>query len=91
MFGRAQSARGLPEEAGKKATKELCARLQQPDNQKHAQQSVRKELWYTWCKFVQKDQQGHPSQPLWVRMWTGIPCERGQKIQEEDAEGKERS
>ena len=66
MFSRAQSACGLPEEAGKKATKELRARLQQPDNQKHAEQSVRKDLRDTRYELVQEDNQGHASQSMWV-------------------------
>ena len=83
MFGRPKSAQGLPEEAGKKAAKELCACLQQPNNQKHSKQSPRQELWNT---FLQEDQQGYPFQPLWVHMWTRIPSEREQIQEEEDKE-----
>ena len=85
MFACPQSTRGLPEQAGEKAAKELCARLQQPNNQKHAQQSARQELWY---KFLQEDQQGYPFQSLWMQMWTRIPSARNRskskkQIQEE--------
>ena len=75
MFSCPQSAWGLPEQTREKAAKELCASLQQPNNQKHAQQSATQKFWY---KFLQEDQQGYPAQSLWMQMWTRIPGEREQ-------------